>query len=304
MAVVNNAILDGLRVSIRGEFSTAFSEAKAKSFYDKVATTVSSTSDSNVYGFLGDFPSFRKWIGERVVKNIKENAYSLRNETYESTLGVKRTDIEDDNLGQYRTLAKLEGQEADSFLNREIAKLLLEGDKTLCFDGQNFFDTEHPVNKEKDGSGANDLVSNIHGAGGGAKWYLLSLDKVLKPLILQNRTNMEMTNMTKADDTNVFMLDQYLYGIRWRGAFGYGLWQQAVMSGENLDATNFEAAYALMESFKRDGGEPMGITPSALVVPSSLRSKAEALINVPTNAAGAVNINYKKVEVIVCPYLA
>ena len=61
----------------------------------------------------------REWIGDRVINDMKEFSYEIENKLYESTLGIKRTDIEDDSLGQYRTLAQSEGQEVADFFWRE-----------------------------------------------------------------------------------------------------------------------------------------------------------------------------------------
>ena len=134
-------------------------------------------------------------------------------------------------------------------------------------------------------------------------WYLLSLDRPLKPLIHQQRTGMELEALSDPKNEGVFMEDQIRYGIRYRGNFGYGLWQQAVASKAVLNADNFEGAYKLMQSFKRDGGDPMGIRPTALVVPPSLQSNAEKILKVAQLADGGGNINYNKVELIVNPWL-
>lgn len=114
---------------------------------------------------------------------------------------------------------------------------------------------------------------------------------------------MELEALTDPKDETVFMEDKVRYGIRYRGNFGYGLWQQAVASKADLNAANFEEAYKLMQGFKRDGGDPMGIMPTALVVPPSLQSNAEKILKVAQLANGGGNINYNKVELIVNPWL-
>lgn len=303
MAIINNQTLSTIRTSIKDEFAQGFADAKAKSFYEKVASVIPSSSSSNTYGFLGSFPKMRKWTGIREVKSTKEGAYILQNEPYESTLGVKRSDIEDDNLAIYRTLARLQAEEANEFFNYNIAALLTDGESNLCYDEQNYFDKEHPVYPNVDGTGTATLVSNIFGAGSSTPWYLLCADKPLKPLILQERKKIEIDNKQDTNSDHVFMYNEFLYGVYWRGQFGYGLWQQAMMSKEDLTPNSLDEAHTKMSEFKRDGNSPMGIVPTHLVVPPTLRSKAEAIVNVATNAAGAGNIHYKRVEIIVCPYL-
>lgn len=307
MAIVNSATLNNLRTTVRGEFNIAFKNANATSLYKRLATTIKSTSKTNTYDWLGKFPQMREWVGKRVLKDMSESSYQISNKRYEATLGVERSDIEDDNLGLYSTIAQSMGQEANDFLDREIAKLLKNGFTTTCYDGQNFFDEEHPVFEKVDGTGSKKLVSNIYKkspSDSSEPWYLLSLDRPLKPLIHQERTGMELESLTDTKDESVFMEDVYRCGIRYRGNFGYGLWQQAVASKADLDADAFEAAYKQMQEFKRDGGDPMGIRATALVVSPSLQSAAEKILKRTVLDNGAGNINYNKVELIVNPWLA
>ncbi|MDR0584120.1 MAG: Mu-like prophage major head subunit gpT family protein [Treponema sp.] len=198
----------------------------------------------------------REWIGERVVKDMAEFSYQIVNKKYEATFGVDRAHLEDDILGQYSVIAREMADEVLRFFNRGIAELLAGGLTNLCYDGQPFFNAEHPVYPKADGSGDAEEVSNILGSGSAAGWYLLSLKGSLKPLILQQRSALEMDEITDTQNESVFMKDQYLYGIRYRGNFGYGLWQQAVASDLALTAANYEAARLAMRTFRRDGGGP------------------------------------------------
>lgn len=307
MAIINNTTLDNLRTTIRGEFNIAFKNANAASLYKKLATTIQSASKTNTYDWLGKFPQMREWVGSRVVKDMSEASYQITNKKFESTFGVDRADIEDDNLGLYSAIAQSMGQEANDFLDRKVAELLKNGFSSTCYDGQNFFDEEHPVYPNTDGTGEKTSVSNIFKkteSDKGTPWYLLSLNRPLKPLIHQQRTGMELESLTDTKDESVFTEDKYRYGIRYRGNFGYGLWQQAVASKADLDDSNFEAAYKIMQSFKRDGGDPMGIVPTALVVPPELQSAAEKIVKRTVLDSGAGNVNYNKVELIVNPWLA
>lgn len=307
MAIISNATLDTLRTTVRGEFKIAFQNANANSLYKRLVTEVKSTSKTNTYGWLSKFPQMREWVGDRVVKSMSESSYAIENKKYESTLGVDRADIEDDNLGQYSAIAQSMGQEANDFLDRKVAALLKDGFDSLCYDGQKFFDEEHPVFANADGTGTKSLVSNIYkktNSDSSSAWFLLSLNRPLKPFILQQRTGMEMESITDTKNDTVFTKDLYQYGIRWRGNFGYGLWQQALASKAELNADNFEAALAQAQGFKRDGGDPMGIRPTALVVPASLEAAARKILERLTLENGEGNINYHAVELIVNPWLS
>jgi len=282
------------------------SELDGKSVWRLLATIIMSNTKSNTYGWLGAFPQLREWVGDRVVKDIAESAYQIVNQKYEATLGVDRTDIEDDNLGQYRVLASEMADEVERFLNRNIALLLKNGFAKTCYDGQNFFDHEHPVYANTDGTGSSTPTSNIVGTGleEAAPWFLLSLSGSLKPFIVQQRSAPEFEEITDTKNDTVFMQDKYLYGIRYRGSFGYGLWQQAVGSKDVLSIDNYQIAREKIQSLKRDGGDPLGIVPTHLVVGPSHEAAARRIVEAQFTTSGASNINYKTAELIIVPHLA
>ncbi|MEO1766786.1 Mu-like prophage major head subunit gpT family protein [Thiobacter aerophilum] len=301
MAIITPALIASLRTG----FSKAFQDSLTATPTDwaKVATKVPSSSASNTYGWLGQWPGFREWVGDRVVKDMAAQAYQIQNKLFESTVAVKRTDIEDDNVGIYTPMFSEQGRAAAAFPDQLVFQLLAAGETTLCYDGQNFFDTDHPVYPNVDGTGTATLVSNLQ-AGTGTPWYLLDTSRALKPLIFQERTTPELEAMTATNDEGVFMRDEYRYGIRYRCNAGFGFWQMAYKSKAALDATNFNAALAAMQSLKADGGRPLGITPTVLVVPPTLRAAAIELVKNERLANGASNPNFGVVDLIVSPWLA
>jgi phage major head subunit gpT-like protein len=116
-----------------------------------------------------------------------------------------------------------------------------------------------------------------------------------------------MTDITDpgndAGNDAVFMKDIYLFGVRWRGNFGYGFWQQAVASKTALTAANYEAARLKMQTFKKDGGAPMGIRPTHLVVGSENEAAARKILEAQFVGGGDSNLNYHTAELIVSPWL-
>lgn len=302
--IVKSTTLNELRVMFSGLFKNGL--ASAPSQWKKVSTQIKSTSAENTYGWLGKFPQLREWVGDRVIKDMKEFAYTIANKKYESTVGVDRTDIEDDNLGIYSPIFTSMGEEAENQVDRNIFALLAAGFSSACYDGQYFFDEDHPVNPEVDGSGVDESVSNIINplVTDGPAWFLLDTSKALKPLIFQDRQAAEFETITDTQQDTVFMKDQYLFGVRARRNFGYGFWQMAVGCRDALNADNFNAAYQKMCEMKADGGEPLGLRPTLLVVPPALRADAQTVVNAQFGTGGASNINFKAVEVLDVPWLS
>lgn len=301
MAVVTPALLSALNTGFRNEYQKAFDAAQADIQYQNLATVVPSTTASNTYGWLGDFPDFREWIGDRVLKDMAAHGYAISNKDFEATVGVKRTDIEDDNVGIYAPMMAHMGQRAAQFPDKLVFDLLKAGNSTLCYDGQFFFDTDHPVYPNVDGTGTAATVSNmdVPATNPGPAWYLLDARSVLKPIIFQNRKSPVFTQMTKVDDEAVFTSNLYRYGADMRCNVGFGFWQQAYMSRQPLTPDNFNKAYAAMLSMQADGGRPLEIKASVLIVPPALRGQALDIVGAERLANGQTNTNKGVVDLIV-----
>jgi len=300
MAIVTPSLVSALFVGLKREFQRVFGETPSD--WNKVATLVPSTTASNIYPWLGQFPGLIEWIGERTLKDMAAKGYAIDNKLFESTVGVQRTAIEDDSVGVYQPLFGEMGRAAKVFPDQLVYGLLKQGLTSLCFDGQNFFDTDHPVFPNVDGTGVAATVSN-YAAGTDPAWYLLDCSRVLKPFIFQERTKPELTSMTAVTDESVFMTDAYRFGIRYRCNAGFGFWQTAFCSKLPLTDANFNAAYDAMTAFKADGGRPLGIKPTLLVVPTNLRTAAAEVVQVARRSDGSDNPNAGIVDVLVTPWL-
>lgn len=283
----------------------AFNTAFQKGFtgvppqWNKVATLVPSSTGTEDYGWLGQIPGMREWIGDRQIQNLALHSYSIKNKEFESTIGVKRAHIEDDQFGVYSPMFEMLGQNAAEHPDTLIFALLAAGFATACYDGQYFFDTDHPVLVD----GVATSVSNYQ-AGNGNPWFLLDTRRPLKPLIYQERKKAQFVAMDKDTDANVFTRAEYLYGVDNRCNVGFGFWQMAFGSKDTLDNANFEAAYDAMGAFKSDHGKPLGIKPTLLVVGPSNGSAARKIVEAQLINGGDSNTNFKRVELLECPWLA
>ncbi|MDO8769569.1 MAG: Mu-like prophage major head subunit gpT family protein [Burkholderiaceae bacterium] len=294
------ATILALRTAYSSKFQTAFTGAE--SILDRVATRVPSSTAGNTYGWLGQWPGFREWVGDRVFKDMAAHAYAVTNKDWESSVAVSRNDIEDDNVGVYNPMFEEMGRAAKVHPDELAFALLKAGEGTLCYDGQNFFDTDHPVYPNVDGTGVATTVSNLQ-AGAGPAWYLMDVSRAIKPLIFQDRKSPQFTYMTGNDDESVFMRKEYRFGVDSRSNVGFGFWQMAFKSKAALTPANFEAAYAQMASQTTDGGRVMGLRATVLVVPPNLRAEALAITKADLISGGETNVNAGLVETIVTPWV-
>lgn len=278
-------------------FKAAFNQGKqtAKPQWQRIATLINSTGKEEKYGWLGQFPRLRKWIGDRQLKNLAAHDYAIKNEPYEGSVTVPKEDIEDDGYGVYAALFQDMGYGAETHPDELVFGLLADGFTKPCYDNQYFFDTDHPVNGVS--------VSNMQ-SGSGAAWFLLDTTRPLKPLIFQKRKDYNMQTLTGETDENVFMRKEYIYGVDARVNVGFGFWQSAFGSKATLNTANFDLAMAAMMSVNSDEGRPLGIKPDLLVCGPSNRAAANKTINMQLVSGGESNPNYQEVEVMVVPWLA
>ena len=291
--IINQSNLSDLFKAYNAAYNQGFRDARP--MWNTIATQVPSATKENHYAWLGQFPKLREWLGDRQVKSMESFDYTIKNKKFESTVGVPRDDIEDDTYGVYTPLMKEMGFDGAMHPDEVIWPLLAAGTATACYDGQYFFDTDHPVN------GAS--VANVDSGGANNYWYLLDCSRSLKPFIFQRRRDYAFRAINNLNDDSVFMTDQFKFGVDARVNGGYGFWQQAYASNQALDGTHFDAAMAAMLAFKSQEDRPLGIMPTHLVVGPSNRAAALSTIEVDRLANGASNPNYKVVEVVVSPYL-
>lgn len=294
---ITPANLTLLKQGFNAAFKNSFGSAKP--MWDKVALKVQSSTGEEIYAWLGANTKLREWVGERVYQNLKLHGYTIKNKTFESTVAVPREAIDDDQYGVYTPLMAQMGQDAAQHPDELVFGLIALGMSTLCYDGQYFFDTDHPVGL----SGAEASVSNYTSAGGNNPWFLLDTSKVLKPFILQMRREPAFVAKTSLTDDNVFDKNEYVFGVDGRWNVGFGLWQQAYCSKATLDAAGYGAARQAMMAFKSDAGKPLGITPNLLLVGPSNEKAALDVVTAERLANGSSNVYRDTAVVVTCPWL-
>lgn len=141
--LVNASNLKTIFVNLKTIFNNAF--AAAPSQFREIAMVVPSTGKQNDYAWLSGFPKMQKWVGEKAVKALAASKYSIVNDDFEATVEVDRNDIEDDQLGIYKPQAEMAGFSARQLPDEIVFALVNNGFAALCYDGQYFFDVDHPV---------------------------------------------------------------------------------------------------------------------------------------------------------------
>ena len=301
---VTTGNLNTLFTTFNAAFMAGFGQAPTD--HQRFTMMVGSMTATEEYGFLGQWPGLKEWVGERVLRGIAQYDYTIKNKTFESTIQVLKERIQDDNLGIFGPMFEEAGRAAAAHPAELVYELLKAGESTLCFDGQNFFDTDHPIGIDDEGGAASQQSNLLVPADRGddaTAWYLVDTSRALKPLIHQTREPYTLTRMDDPTDENVFMRREFLYGVDGRCNVGFGLWQLALKSTLALSGTNYGKARARMHTFKGDANRPLGIMPNLLLVPPALEEQALELINAERDSNGATNVWRGTAEVVMSTWL-
>lgn len=299
MRVINSELLLGLRTA----YSTLFHARLegAASVYQRIASRVPSTGRSNTYSGLKGMSGLREWVGPRVIDNLSEFEYEIVNKSFEKTVAIDRDDMEDDNLGAYQLAFDDMFDRGSTHPDELTFASVLAGVDRDCFDGQRFFDSDHPVT-EDDGETMG-TFSNVQ-AGAYQPWILMCTRKAIRPFIFQSRKEPQFVAMDNPNDERVFMNKQFVYGVDSRCSTGYGLPQTAFFSQAELTAANYAAARQAITEMVGDGGRKLGLVPDLLLCGPANEGKALKILKNSLGDGGATNEWAGTAEPLMTPWLA
>ncbi len=155
---INSQTLQALFQEYNFQFDKAFNETPI--LWGLYADEMPSVTEQSVYAWMAQMTGLREWDGPRQVDNVSARDYTLRNKDFEKTVGLDRNKILDDQFGFFKgTVAQL-GVQSALWPEDRVTKALNEGTTTACYDGQPYFDANHPVDLDDATKGvfSNNLV--------------------------------------------------------------------------------------------------------------------------------------------------
>ena len=219
--LINRESLQALFFTLEALFQEAYDSVDPK--WQRFATRVVSTSASTDQVWVTQFPMLEKWVGPRVIKSLAGMKYVLENDDYAATIGVKRNDFMDDNLGVYRAAAQGQGKAAAVWPDRLVIAALNASFEAHCFDGRPFIDAAHPLADATDFSNhmtkalKADTLANAMASLGAAITMLqtmtddngeplgLTADLLIVPPALRDTANILSRATHLGDDANPYM---------------------------------------------------------------------------------------------------
>lgn len=124
-----------------------------------ISNLFSSDRHQEKYGWLGQVPQLREWLGERKAKGLLDQSFTIDNKHYEGTIEFALKDLRRDKTGQIQV-------RINEFVDRQLSHwasllstLIVDGETKTAYDGQFFFDTDH--SEGSSGSQSNDITVDI-----------------------------------------------------------------------------------------------------------------------------------------------
>lgn len=143
------------------QFNSMF--AATPTFYQEFASVMPSKTKQTVYAWLSQFGGMRKWEGSRQAVDAVARSYTLTNVAFERTVELDKEDIFYDQYGFFGAVVENLATAAKTLPDQEVSKQVTAGITNVCWDGQPFFNTQHPVNPNDATLGYNS--NNLVGAG-------------------------------------------------------------------------------------------------------------------------------------------
>ena len=140
---ITQANIAGLTTGFKATFNQTLESTET--FYGNVATTIQSNTKYEDYPFLGQMPHMREWIGDREIQHFNSYNYIVANNKYESTFGISKDEIEDDQYGKYRPTMQAYAEAAAKLPDQLTLDAMIKGFSAKCYDEKSFFNTQHKV---------------------------------------------------------------------------------------------------------------------------------------------------------------
>jgi len=144
-----------------GSYFRALESVNPSAWLDAVGMRTTTDQAEEKYPFLGAVPIMQEWLAERNVARLRADQFTVKNVHYESSIRFNKSELRRDKTGQIDIRVNEHVQRAQNHWNKLVTDLIVAGESSPCYDGQFFFDTDHPNNGTDGGVQSNDIQVDI-----------------------------------------------------------------------------------------------------------------------------------------------
>lgn len=211
----------------RAEFMRGKMEADEKPFpanHDQFTSVFPSKVKVETHTYMSNLPRLAEFKDYTPFTRLVSKEYTVANKEYRTGISVRKTDIDDDQIGGYlMSVNGLPNRAKKDVGHITLAHLAL-GTTNLCFDGTAFFANSHTI-----GTGDNLDTYDCTGNDGVTHKIIAMVtdNSVIKPVIFQDREPLSELKTT-ASTPQAELLKDYDYWVDGRFGLGYGYWWDAI----------------------------------------------------------------------------
>lgn len=168
MMIANQSSLDAARIGFHAAFLAQLGVQPTMPL-EALLAQVNSTTSLEEWEWLGDFPGFEEWIGDRKLAGMSAFKMRIANKDWSSGLRLHQNQFKDDKLGLFPMSTAGLAQVAKQHRADMAVQLLINGfagtayptiSNGLAYDGKFFFDTTRVT-------GSNKLTTALDDTGAG-----------------------------------------------------------------------------------------------------------------------------------------
>lgn len=134
-------------IAAQKSFNALYRESfdKAEPMWPGLAMLAPSMTSEENYQWLGATAKIKEWVDVKTIDKLRGFDFLIKNKDWEGTIAIKRKDFEDDKLGLHSPRIQELGVEARVHPDELISSARVAGATSagLCYDGQQFYDTDH-----------------------------------------------------------------------------------------------------------------------------------------------------------------
>lgn len=134
--------IEDLKDLVDQMFNKARKELDGSGITDEIyalAMETMANSGSNIYGWLGDVPGVREWLGSKTYGQMKEYNYMIRNREWYDGFSMRKRDMRRNGLVNVPMFVNRLLQNHVDHKKEMIMDALLQGDVNLAYDNIAFF---------------------------------------------------------------------------------------------------------------------------------------------------------------------
>jgi len=137
--VIDTVVLEkGLNV----EFMKALDELHNKPWMKELEALflpTRSVASQEKYGFFGDLPAIKEWIGPKTAGSLKDYDFTIKNKDWYNAVELDRNELEDDQTGLLKAKVEAVVQSLGTWKYDLLTSLIMNATTGLAYDSQPFF---------------------------------------------------------------------------------------------------------------------------------------------------------------------